>query len=188
MEQNEKKQAATDADLIPMDNYQPWNSADVLKKLVWATNHLLHNKDYDGPNYEELNVCVKRGEELIAFLENKAREEYYMAETKAEGDNCPPRRYWNYRLLAHDNPAPGTDFMIMIHEVYYEGCKPIMYNKQGAVLLAEIIDADDENNPIESLNEVLKWMRAALKKPVLYAGKKFPQVFEHSVLSNQTNK
>lgn len=186
MEQNEKKPAATDAGLIPLDNDQPWNSADVLKKLVWATNHLLQNKNYDGPNYEELNVCVKRGEELIAFLENKAREEYYMAETKADGDNCPPRRYWNYRLLAHENPAPGTGYTIMIHEVHYEGCKPIMYAQNGAVLHTDI--DDEESTPIQSLNEVLKWMRAALKKPVLYAGEKFPQVFEHSALSNQTNK
>lgn len=187
MEQNEKKSATTDADLIPLDNDQPWNSADVLKKLVWATNHLLQNKNYDGPNYEELNVCVKRGEELIAFLENKAREEYYMAETKAEGDNCPPRRYWNYRLLAHENPAPGTDCILVLHEVHYEGCKPVLYTKQPTNIFAEIANETNET-PIEDLKETIKWIRAALKKPVLWAGPKFPQVFEHSTLSNQTNK
>jgi hypothetical protein len=181
MEENEKKNiGATDASLIPLDNDQPWNAADVIKKLVWATNYLLKNKNYDGPNYEELNVCVKRGEELVAFLENKAREEFYMAETKAEGDNCPPRRYWNYRLLAHENPAPGTGYTLMLHEVHYEGCKPVMYAQTGAVLLTEI--DDEESTPIQSLTEVLKWMRAATKKPVLWAGPKFPQVFEHETL------
>ena len=170
-------------EFIPLDKDQPWNSADVLKKLVWATKYLLHDKDNDGPNYEELTVCVKRGEELIRFLEEKTKEQFYAAEedNNAVGENsCPPRQYWNYRLLAHENPAPGTGYCIMIHEVHYEGCKPSMYATNPASIHTDIEDLQD--TPINNLKQTITWVRAALKKPVLWAGPKFPQVFEHETL------
>lgn len=46
----------------------PYPFKDVLNKLIWATEFLLHKKDYDGPNYEELNICVKRGKEIEQLL------------------------------------------------------------------------------------------------------------------------
>jgi uncharacterized coiled-coil protein SlyX len=38
---------------------------DVLKYLVRGTELLLHKKDYDGPDYEEMNHCVKQAKEIM---------------------------------------------------------------------------------------------------------------------------
>lgn len=35
-------------DTIPLDRDKPWPTKDVLEKLIWATEYLLHEKDYDG--------------------------------------------------------------------------------------------------------------------------------------------
>jgi len=42
-----------------------WSFNDVLKKLIWATDYLLHVKDYDGHNHEELLVCLKEAQKYI---------------------------------------------------------------------------------------------------------------------------
>ncbi len=57
------------AELYPvlgLDNPYPLHI--VLEKLKWATNYLLHKKNYDGHGYEELNQCVRRAEEIISCL------------------------------------------------------------------------------------------------------------------------
>jgi hypothetical protein len=42
-----------------------WPLNDVLKYLIRGTEILLHKKDYDGLDYEEMNICVKRAKEII---------------------------------------------------------------------------------------------------------------------------
>lgn len=49
--------------LLGVDN--PYPLKDVLKKLVDAANILLHKKNYDGSDYEEIEKCVLRAEEII---------------------------------------------------------------------------------------------------------------------------
>lgn len=46
----------------------PYPLVDVLERLVWATKYLLHEKSYDGGNYEELEQCVRRADETILML------------------------------------------------------------------------------------------------------------------------
>lgn len=53
--------------ILGLDN--PYPLRIVLEKLKWATNYLLHEKNYDGHVYEELNQCVHRAEEIISCLE-----------------------------------------------------------------------------------------------------------------------
>ena len=52
--------------ILGLDN--PYPLRDVLERLKWATNYLLHEKNYDGHSYEELNQCVRRANEIIAML------------------------------------------------------------------------------------------------------------------------
>lgn len=54
---------------IPKDLDNPWPTKHVLSKLIWATEHLLIRKGYDGHNYEELNICVSRAKEILSSLE-----------------------------------------------------------------------------------------------------------------------
>ena len=49
--------------ILGFDN--PWPLDDVLKQLLWATEYLLKQYNYDGHKHEELNHCVKRGYEII---------------------------------------------------------------------------------------------------------------------------
>jgi hypothetical protein len=51
----------------------PYPLKDVVGRLKWATNYLLHEKNYDGHCYEELNQCVRRADEIIAVLEGNYR-------------------------------------------------------------------------------------------------------------------
>lgn len=48
---------------------------DVLKYLVRGTEILLQKKDYDGPDYEEMNHCVKRAKEIMQGFDAPTREE-----------------------------------------------------------------------------------------------------------------
>ena len=54
-------------DVLGVGNH--YSLKETLKRLKWATNYLLHEKNYDGHAYEELNQCVKRADEIIAILE-----------------------------------------------------------------------------------------------------------------------
>ena len=55
----------------PRELDNPWPAKDVIEKLIWATEYLLNNKDYDGHNHEELRYCVNRGREIINNLSGK---------------------------------------------------------------------------------------------------------------------
>jgi len=71
---------------------------------------------------------------------------------------------WNYRLLAHEQ---NNEFWIEIHEVHYnESGEPKAYSQNSAQPHAE-----DK----KSMQWVLNKMQDALKKPILWAGEKFPQ-------------
>ena len=46
----------------------PYPLRDVLKHLIWATEYLLHVKNYDGHQYEELGQCVRRAREIMESI------------------------------------------------------------------------------------------------------------------------
>lgn len=48
----------------------PWPLVDVLKKLIDASEILLIKKSYDGHDYEEIEICVKRAKEIVDQLKN----------------------------------------------------------------------------------------------------------------------
>lgn len=43
-----------------------WPLNEVLEKLISASEYLLHKKDYDGPDYEEIEICVKRAKQILS--------------------------------------------------------------------------------------------------------------------------
>ena len=49
-------------DILGFDN--PYSLLSVLDDLVFATEYLLHVKNYDGEKYEELNQSVRRAKEI----------------------------------------------------------------------------------------------------------------------------
>ncbi len=73
---------------------------------------------------------------------------------------------WNYRILAFEHPTRETTFSIC--EVYYDkDGKPDGY-------------ADSSAKDFESKEDIKKeiiYYQEALEKPILYAGEKFPQLY-----------
>jgi len=55
-------------DELGLDN--SWPTKDVLAKLIWASEYLLNEMSYDGDNYEEISICVKRGKEILRTISN----------------------------------------------------------------------------------------------------------------------
>jgi len=54
------------SDILGLDN--SWSLKDVLKKLIEASEILLHQKNYDGHGWEEINHCVERGKAIVSTL------------------------------------------------------------------------------------------------------------------------
>jgi Holliday junction resolvasome RuvABC DNA-binding subunit len=54
------------ADMLGYNN--AWPAQDVLEKLLWATDYLLHKKDCDVHGWEEIEVCWQRGKEILAKM------------------------------------------------------------------------------------------------------------------------
>ena len=54
------------SDILGLDN--SWSLKDVLKKLIEASEILLHQKNYDGHGWEEINHCVERGKSIVSTL------------------------------------------------------------------------------------------------------------------------
>jgi hypothetical protein len=50
---------------IPLGLNNPYPTTDVLERLAQAAEYLLHENSYDGPDYEEIEICVKRAREII---------------------------------------------------------------------------------------------------------------------------
>ncbi len=71
--------------------------------------------------------------------------------------------HWNYRLLYHEDRD-----QLQVHEVYYTDKNP------DAWIEAEKAPIGDS---IEEVNDVLTMMSGALKRPILYAGDRFPEVY-----------
>jgi hypothetical protein len=47
---------------------EPWPLIDTLKKLIEASGILLYKKDYDGPDWEEIEQASSRGLKYIKLL------------------------------------------------------------------------------------------------------------------------
>lgn len=75
------------------------------------------------------------------------------------------KNYWNHRILA--NEYDGRVYF-EIHEVHYENDKPVAYTKNSIPVGGE---------DIKTIKWVLKRMKRATKKPILWGGEKFPLVF-----------
>lgn len=50
---------------------EPWPLIDVIKKLCEAADILLHKKDYDGHGWEEMELCFKKGLDIVKKLESQ---------------------------------------------------------------------------------------------------------------------
>lgn len=77
---------------------------------------------------------------------------------------------WNYRALAteHTYSNGKSEIILSIHEVYYdEDGNPNGYIKEKTI----------NGESIKSLKWSLNKMKEALKKPVLWAGERFPEEY-----------
>jgi hypothetical protein len=74
---------------------------------------------------------------------------------------------WNHRVMAH---KWNKVIYFKIHQVYYdEKQNPKSYGKEG--LESELIDN------IKQIRWTLNKMKECLKKPILWAGDKFPEEY-----------
>lgn len=74
---------------------------------------------------------------------------------------------WNHRVLAHDYAG---EIYFKIHEVYYdEKLHPHSYTKEAITVGGE---------DIKGMKWKLNKMYECLKKPILWAGDKFPQEYK----------
>lgn len=53
------------ADSLPLDVDKAWDTISVITKLVEAADILLHKKSYDEHGWEEIEICYKRGLEIL---------------------------------------------------------------------------------------------------------------------------
>ena len=75
---------------------------------------------------------------------------------------------WNYRVLAHEI---GGELYFKLHEVYYKDNIPKSYTSDSATFSSETSDG---------LGLMMNKMQEALQKPILWAGAKFPNIFEEA--------
>ena len=77
---------------------------------------------------------------------------------------------WNYRVLAHEcSPEEGIDVYMQLHEVYYKEDVPDSYTVNS-------VSIGSEN--IKGMNWQLNKMKLALKKPILWAGDRWPEEYK----------
>jgi len=74
--------------------------------------------------------------------------------------------YWNHRILAKEYKG---EIHFEIHEVYYENGKPMGRTKNP-------VSVGGEN--IKAIRWVLKKMKKATKKPILWGDDRFPLRFK----------
>lgn len=80
---------------------------------------------------------------------------------------------WNHRLLAHQ--SPNGEVYLHIHEVYYdENGKPNGYTEDPVSVGGETV---------REITWVLNRMKECRKKPILWAGEKFPSEYVLNVPS-----
>ncbi len=73
---------------------------------------------------------------------------------------------WNHRILAHQH---NDEVYFMIHEVHYDEDTPRAYTEKGVAV---------GGDSIKDITWVLHKMLACRKKPILWAGDKFPQEYK----------
>ena len=73
---------------------------------------------------------------------------------------------WNHRILAEEYEG---EVYFSIYEVYYKKSKPVSYTSHA-------VNVGGEN--IESIIWTLDKMKECTKKPILWAGDKFPQIYK----------
>jgi|WetSurMetagenome_2_1015567.scaffolds.fasta_scaffold00103_17 hypothetical protein len=86
--------------LLESDN--SWSTIDVLKKLIEATEILLHEKNYDGHGWEEISHCVKRGKEILLNL-TSLQSESKEGKQKPSADKLIWPVYLNDKASKHQN-------------------------------------------------------------------------------------
>lgn len=74
---------------------------------------------------------------------------------------------WNHRVLAHQNK---DEISLDIHEVYY--------NKNGVPNGYTENPISVSGDTLKSVKWVLNRMKECTKKPILWAGDKFPQEYK----------
>lgn len=86
---------------------------------------------------------------------------------------------WNYRVMVWFNP-PVKDITfeptLSINEVYYTDGKPTSYIANKAKVTGD---------NLEDIRFVLSIMEDALKKDILYAGDRFPEIFDYDKFIKQ---
>ena len=56
---------------------KPYNLVETLKGLIDAADILLHKKNYDGHNWEELEQCYTHGKDFIEIIVQALRNDYF---------------------------------------------------------------------------------------------------------------
>lgn len=87
---------------------------------------------------------------------------------------------WNHRILAKEQILSSGEkhYYFAIHEVYYEDDKPISHTELA-------VDVGGES--IRSITWTLTKMLKARKKPILWAGGRFPEEFKENVNLDKLN-
>ena len=75
-EYEEKLQQQKEIILSIIGHGDPYPLETVLEKLKFATEYLLHVKNYDGHAHEELNQSVRRTNEILSIL--STREAHFL--------------------------------------------------------------------------------------------------------------
>lgn len=65
---------------------------------------------------------------------------------------------WNYRIIKFDTPEDAEETWLSIHEVYYDGDRPIYYTSNIAGIEGETLD---------ELKKTYEMLAEAFDKPVL---------------------
>lgn len=73
---------------------------------------------------------------------------------------------WNHRILAHED---NNDIFLQVHEVYYDNDgKPEGYTEKAVGV---------SGDSLKSITWTLNKMKECRKKPILWAGDKFPSEY-----------
>lgn len=72
----EKQQKEKETIMSIIGHGDPYPLETVLEKLKWATEYLLHEKNYDGHCHEELGQSVRRAKEILSVL--NTREAHFL--------------------------------------------------------------------------------------------------------------
>lgn len=65
---------------VPLNNGEPWNTHDVIAKLIEAADILLHKKDYDGHGWEEIEICYNKGKELLEQINKNHEKQFHQSQ------------------------------------------------------------------------------------------------------------